>query len=244
MPRVKLSVIIPAFNEAARIEGCLQSLFAALKSCARDGLTSEIIVVDNNSTDATADLARKAGVRVVFEPINHIARARNAGAAVATGDWLLFLDADTLFPAATLADALAAMQNDRVVGGGSALDFGKLTFAARLLVLLCNLVVRLFKMTPGCFLFCRGDAFRAVGGFDEKFFAGEDAEMGKALKRWGRERGLRLAILHRHPPLTSNRKFQLYGVRKIFVLLVRFVFTPRTTMTDKRYLDVFYDGRR
>ena len=53
------------------------------------GFTSEIIVVDNNSTDNTANLA--AGAQVVFEPINQIGRARNAGAAVAVGDWLLFV---------------------------------------------------------------------------------------------------------------------------------------------------------
>lgn len=241
---MKLSVVIPAFNEAARIERCLQSVAAALAANRADDVSSEVIVVDNNSTDATAELARRAGARVVFEPVNHIARARNAGARAASGDWFLFLDADTLLPAETLADALAEMRRDGVVGGGTTLRFDKLPIAGRLLVFLCNFVVRILKMTPGCFIFCRADAFRAVGGFDEKYFAGEDAEMGKALKRWGRKNKMALRILHRHPPLTSGRKFELYGTRKIFVLLARFVFTPRTSMTNKRHLDVFYDGKR
>ena len=90
-----LSIIIPAFNEERLIERCLQSISVSLVANFTPGVTSEIIVVDNNSTDKTADLARQAGAQVVFEPINQIGRARNAGAAEATGDWLLFLDADS-----------------------------------------------------------------------------------------------------------------------------------------------------
>ncbi|MEP6879988.1 MAG: glycosyltransferase, partial [Nitrosospira sp.] len=74
-----LSIIIPAFNEERLIEPCLQSVSASLAANDRPGLTSEIIVVDNNSTDNTANLARQAGARVVFEPINQIGRARNTG---------------------------------------------------------------------------------------------------------------------------------------------------------------------
>src|SRR5437773_451131 len=77
---MKLSIIIPAYNEAKRIESCLSQLNAALRANTSSNLGSEIIVVDNNSTDATAQLARNAGAQVVFEPINQIARARNAGA--------------------------------------------------------------------------------------------------------------------------------------------------------------------
>src|SRR3970282_153937 len=87
-----LSIIIPAFNEERLIERCLQSIAASLAAMFTPSFTSEIIVVDNNSTDNTANLARQAGAQVVFEPVNQIGRARNAGAAVATGDWLLFLD--------------------------------------------------------------------------------------------------------------------------------------------------------
>ena len=241
---MKLSVVIPAFNEAACIEQCLASVAAALQANVGDGLESEVIVVDNNSTDNTAELARNAGARVVFEPVNHIAKARNAGGRAASGDWLLFLDADTLLPTETLADALAVMRSGKAVGGGSTIDYGKLPLVSSMFVLVCNTVVRVARMTPGCFIFCRADAFRGVGGFDERYFAGEDGELGKALKRWGRKRGLALKILHRHPPRTSDRKFRQYGLRKIFVAVAKYVFLPRSTMMDKRHLDMFYEGRR
>ena len=241
---MKLSVIIPAFNEEKVIEACLNSVSSALKANSTAGLTSEIIVVDNNSTDKTAELARSAGSRVIFEPVNQIARARNAGARAASGDWLLFLDADTLLRNETLAETLTAMNQCGVAGGTSVLDYGDTRLSVRFFVGLCNFIVRHLKMTPGCFLFCRADAFREIGGFDEQYFAGEDAEFGKALKRWGRGRGLRLEILHRHPPRTSDRKFRLHGLSQVLLAVTRYVFLPHRTMRDKRYLAVFYDGRR
>ena len=76
-----LSIVIPAFNEERLIERCLQSISASLVANLKPCFTSEIIVVDNNSTDNTANLARQAGAQVIFEPINQIGRARNAGAA-------------------------------------------------------------------------------------------------------------------------------------------------------------------
>src|ERR1022692_1935800 len=88
---IHLSIVIPAFNEERLIARCLQSISASLVANSKPCFTSEIIVVDNNSTDNTANLARQAGAQVVFEPINQIGRARNAGAAEASGDWLLFV---------------------------------------------------------------------------------------------------------------------------------------------------------
>lgn len=91
---MKLSVLIPAFNEEKRIGTCIRSVHAALSANARPELQTEIIVADNNSKDATPQIARQEGAHVVFEPVNQISRARNPGARAATGDWLLFLDAD------------------------------------------------------------------------------------------------------------------------------------------------------
>src|SRR5260370_18430269 len=87
---MKISVIVPAFNEVKLIAATLRSIRAATAAFASLGWDSELIVCDNNSSDGTADLARTEGATVVFEPINQIARARNRGAAAATGQWLLF----------------------------------------------------------------------------------------------------------------------------------------------------------
>ncbi len=90
---MKVSVVIPAFNEARLLGETLRHVQAALTVFTSRGWGVEIIVCDNNSTDATAEIARAAGATVVFEPENQIARARNSGAAAATGDWLIFVDA-------------------------------------------------------------------------------------------------------------------------------------------------------
>ena len=91
---VKISVIVPAFNEEKLIAETLRRIQAARSAFASLGWESEIVVCDNNSTDRTAELARAEGATVVFEPVNQIARARNTGASAATGDWFLFVDAD------------------------------------------------------------------------------------------------------------------------------------------------------
>src|SRR5689334_18853557 len=110
------SVIIPAYNEEAYLGRTLSSLRAAM-----DGLpeAGEVIVVDNNSSDRTADIARAAGARVVFEPVNQISRARNAGAAAARGRFFVFLDADTIPSARLLRRALDHLSGGKVCGGGA-----------------------------------------------------------------------------------------------------------------------------
>jgi glycosyltransferase involved in cell wall biosynthesis len=92
---LKISVVVPAFNEEKLITASLAAIRAAMTAFTDRGWAGELIVCDNNSTDRTAELARTAGATVVFEPVNQIARARNCGAAAATGDWLVFVDADS-----------------------------------------------------------------------------------------------------------------------------------------------------
>jgi len=65
-----LSIIIPAFNEERLIMHCLDSITDSLTVNQKPGFTYEVIVVDNNSTDKTTELAKQAGAKVVFEPIN------------------------------------------------------------------------------------------------------------------------------------------------------------------------------
>ncbi|HEX4644727.1 MAG TPA: glycosyltransferase [Verrucomicrobiae bacterium] len=92
---LKISVVVPAFNEEKLLAETLRRIRASLEAFNRLGWPGELIVCDNNSTDHTAELARSAGATVVFEPVNQIARARNKGAEAASGDWLIFVDADS-----------------------------------------------------------------------------------------------------------------------------------------------------
>lgn len=87
---MNISVVIPAYNEEKRIEACLQSIFHQTQ------LPYEVIVVDNNSTDKTAELAQKMGARIITEKQQGITFARNAGFSAATGDVIARTDADTI----------------------------------------------------------------------------------------------------------------------------------------------------
>ena len=239
-----LSIVIPAFNEARLIQQTLQSVAVSITANRQAGFTSELIVVDNNSTDNTAELARQAGARVVFEPINQIGRARNAGAAHATGDWLLFLDADSLLSPSLLANILQMIVSGKYVGCGSTLRMDGLPWWANLTLQFWTSVSVLCRWAAGALVVCRRDAFQQVGGFDQELYALDEIRLSKQLKHWGRQRGLQFTILTGHPLETSSRKVSLYSSREIAAQIFRIFFLPKRTLQDKKHLSVWYDGRR
>jgi glycosyltransferase involved in cell wall biosynthesis len=239
-----LSIIIPAFNEERLIARCLQSISTSLVANHTSKFTSEIIVVDNNSTDNTAALARQAGAQVVFEPINQIGRARNTGAAEAIGDWLLFLDADSLITPELLGDILRVIQDGKSVGCGCTLRMQGIPWWANSILQLWMGASILFRWASGAMLVCRSDAFRDVGGFTQELYAAEEIRLSKQLKQWGRQSGLRFTILTQHPLETSARKVALYSAGEIAGQILRVVLHPRRTLQDKKQLSIWYDGRR
>jgi len=110
---MKLSVIIPAFNAERLLPGYLEHLADAMRANASPSWSAEVIVCDNNSTDRTPQVARAAGARVVFDPLNQVSRTRNAVTRAASGDWLLILDADSSLHPATLANLLRRIASGR-----------------------------------------------------------------------------------------------------------------------------------
>ena len=115
---MKVSVVIPAFNEQKLLGACIDSVRSAF-AAQSGGREHELIVCDNNSSDGTAALAAARGVRTVFEPLNRIAGARNRGAAAASGGWLLFIDADSRLSPAVLAETLRLIDSGACCGGGA-----------------------------------------------------------------------------------------------------------------------------
>jgi glycosyltransferase involved in cell wall biosynthesis len=116
------SVIIPAFNEEIWLPRTLAALQSAMDAIPLEG---EVIVVNNNSTDRTPQIARKYNAHVAFEPVNQISRARNTGARAAKGRFFIFLDADTLVSPALLQAALDYLSSGECGGGGSLVDYDK-----------------------------------------------------------------------------------------------------------------------
>jgi len=198
------SVIVPAYNEEKLLPRCLEALKAAMAAVSANG---EVIVVDNNSTDRTAEIARNWGAKVVFEPFNQISRARNAGARQASGKWLVFLDADTFLSGELLEIILGKQASGRCCGGGVVIDMDRrLDAINRSLLGLWTWISRRFRLAAGCLVFCPAEGWRSVGGFSEKVYASEEIWFSIALGAWGASRGMRFIIVDKPRILTSGRK--------------------------------------
>lgn len=165
-----ISFVIPAHNESQLILNTLNSIRLAAES-AEVSPPFEIVVVDDASTDGTAELARKFGAQVVSIDRRQISAARNAGAKTAKGDALIFVDADTQITSEVVSATMDAITNG-AVGGGAAVIFDlPVPVYARILLPIMLWFTRKFKMAAGCYIFATRTAFDAVGGFDENLFA-------------------------------------------------------------------------
>jgi glycosyltransferase involved in cell wall biosynthesis len=240
---VKISIVVPAYNEERLLGESLAQIKSAAGAFSKIGWETELIVCDNNSTDRTAEIARAAGATVVFEPINQIARARNSGAAAATGDWIVFVDADSHPGAELFSDVAAQINSGKCLAGGATIRLDENTLISFLITRLWNCVSRSFKFLAGSFIFVEAAAFRKTGGFSHELFAAEELELSVRLKRLARETGKRIVILHRHPLVTSARKMRLYTAWDHLKLLWRVLFR-RGTLTRREACHLWYDGRR
>jgi glycosyltransferase involved in cell wall biosynthesis len=241
---LKISIIIPAFNEQLLIAETLSQVKAAMSAFTRRGWEVELIVCDNNSTDRTGELARAAGATVVFEPINQIARARNCGAAAASGDWLIFVDADSKPTVELFAEVAGQIETGKCLAGGSTVTLEGDYQAARWVTRLWNLASRTLHWMAGSFIFCETAAFRKIGGFTHELFAAEELDLSKRLKILARATGKRIVILHKHPLLTSARKIHLYTFREHLWFLIKTVFGGGKTLNSREACFTWYDGRR
>ncbi len=239
-----MSVIVPAFNEERILAESLLSIRAAMAGLRESGWTCELIVCDNNSTDRTAEIARAAGATVVFEPVNQIARARNTGAAGAAGDWLVFVDADSRPSPELFADVARAIRDGRSLAGGSTLAFDDGPPGIRAAAWCWNAVSRVARWAAGSFIFCDAGAFRHLGGFSLRLYAGEEIEFSRRVKRLARQRRQTLTILHRHPLVTSGRKARLYAWHEMLGFVARTILGGGRTLLSARGCYAWYDGRR
>jgi len=235
---------VPAFNEEKLLAETLASIRVAAEAFRHRGWATELIVCDNSSTDRTAEIAREAGARVVFEPVNQIARARNTGAGKAGGDWLVFVDADSSPSAALFDDMIFFMESGTCIGGGSTVAFDTTNIQAKLWLALWNALSRVARWAAGSFMFCEAAAFREAGGFSTELYAGEEIELSRRLKRLARRTKRRFVILHRHPLRTSDRKVRLYSWRELIFFTLKTVVLGGRTLRKKEDCFVWYDGRR
>ncbi len=239
-----ISIILPAFNEARLLPSTLAAVHAARKAFDYVQWNSEVIVCDNNSTDATSQIAREHGARVVFEGVNMIGRARNAGASVASGDWLVFIDADSQPSIELFAAMIEAILSGRVLAGGATVRMDTDDLRGRIATAFWNTASRLRRLMAGSFIFVETAAFRKIGGFSGQFYAAEEIDLTHRLRPLARASNRRIVILSKTPLLTSARKLKLYTPREIGRLLLSAALRPKATLTNKEACHLWYDGRR
>jgi len=197
---VLLSFVVPAHNEARYIAATLDSIHAAARAV---GEPYEIVVANDSSTDDTAQIARDRGARVVDSGKRQIAATRNVGARAATGELLVFVDADTHVHAALVAEALRALRSG-AVGGGARVTFNAAVprWLPFFMAIFTPIYFGIGRWAAGCFVFCTRAAFEAAGGFDEATYAGEEIHFSRALKKVGR------FVILREWVATSPRKVE------------------------------------
>jgi glycosyltransferase involved in cell wall biosynthesis len=205
---VKISVIIPAFNEEKFLGNCLLSLKE------QDFKDFEIIVVDNNSTDKTAEIAKKFGAILVSEKNQGVAFARNKGAKIAKGEILAFTDADTILPKNWLSRIKEEFKNDKnLIAFGGSCEFYSGPISARLASkFLLKPFLFLDKFFSGgfnlmgCNMAMKREVFFKVGGFNEKLKLNEDVEISYRLRKIGK-----IKFDPNFKVKTSGRRFR-YGL--------------------------------
>ena len=211
----RVSVIIPALNEAENIHAAVTS--------AREGRPREILVVDGGSTDDTIQRAFEAGATVIQSAPGR-AKQMNAGAARASGNVFLFLHADTLLPRDFLSAVSDALHQPNVVAGAFRFRINS-RFAGKWFVeWTTNLRSRWWQMPYGDQgLFLRRSVFEELGGFGDLPFM-EDYEFVRRLRRRGR-----IVTLKQDAP-TSGRRWQRLGFL-------------RATWINKRMIAGYHLGR-
>ena len=215
---MKLSVIVPAFNEEAYLASTLDSIHRAAAHLL--GITEvgiETIVVDNGSSDETASVARGRGVKVVSEPLQGISRARNAGARHASGEVLVFVDADVLLPETLLSRIYSAMSDPDCLGGGVDVEYRPRRLAVRMYLRGWRLLGRLMTMVQGAAQFSRRCAFERLGGYDETAWIGEDVDFYWRLGRLARAGGRRVHLIREVRVRPSTRRFDSWPLWRILL---------------------------
>lgn len=206
----RFSLIIPAYNEEAYLPALLNSVGAA-RSCYAGGPDAiEVVVVDNCSTDATADLAHSSGCRVVREEKRVIAAVRNAGAQNAKGHVLVFVDADNIMHPGTFNAIDKSLATGNVIAGATGVKMQRMSPGIALTYALMVPIVWLTRMDTGV-VFCRREDFKTIGGYNEKMLFAEDVMLLWDLMRLGRKRGQRLTRITSVRAIFSTRKFDKYG---------------------------------
>lgn len=231
-----ISFVIPAHNEQAALPRTLDAIHEAARATGRP---YEIVVANDASTDATAEVARQHGATVVDCNNRQIAATRNSGARAAKGDYLFFIDADTTANAPAVAASLKCLDNG-AAGGGAAVWFDDpLPLYGRLLMLFVWLFEKAVGSSGGAFLFCTRQAWEQAGGFNQRLYCGEECLFIERLKQQGRF----IIIMPR--VTTSGRRLRSMSGLHLLATILRLSLSPIKTLTQQSFVKkIWYESDR
>ncbi|MDD5396996.1 MAG: glycosyltransferase family 2 protein [Candidatus Moranbacteria bacterium] len=223
---MKLSIVIPAYNEEKYLGKCLKAVFAEIEKTTHE---VEVIVVDNASTDKTSDVAKTfPKVKLVYEPKKGLSQARHSGYLASNGDIIANVDSDSTIPPGWIEKVFAEFsKNSRLVALSGPYyypEMPKLTnffihvyYAIGFLGHIINHhFLKVGAMLQGGNFILRRTALEKIGGYDTSIdFYGEDTDIAVRIQKVGLVKfvfGLKM--------YTSSRRFQGEG---IFLTGIRYV---------------------
>ena len=233
-----ISFIIPCYNEEQFIRDCIRSI----KDDTQDMSNIEIIVIDNNCTDSTADIARNEGAIVVTEDQKGVVFARQRGYLESKYNLIANIDADSRIPLGWTETALRTMSDESVAAVTGPLIYDDASLRLRFVVRIFYYFAYVSCLTIGVFLqggncMIRKSALDSLDGYDTSVaFYGEDTMTAKRLQRFGKIKfNMRLNLL------SSARRLEKQGVLKTtWLYLVNYLYV---TFKNKPHTNEYKDFR-
>lgn len=210
-----ISIIIPTHDAADTIGQCLNVLFDQTVSCRR----YEIIVVNDGSTDPTEEVAREYDVRVVTQPNQGRAAAKNAGIREANGELLLFIDADCEATRSWIEEVTAPFTDQEIVGVAGTLRtrqkgivarFTQIEYEDKYEIMASSDYVDIVDTASAAY---RRRVFEENGMFDTTLFTAEDTDFSFRLANKGYRMAFapRATVFHQHPESISGYARRKWG---------------------------------
>lgn len=247
--KTTISLIIPAYNEEKYIRPTLNSVNKSIKKFKEKyNGDVEVIVVDNDSDDKTAEIALSYGCNVVKFKKHNIAGVRNAGAKNAKGKYIAFVDADkSIIPENTFTEIYEKLENPKIYGGGSRVIpdnfnsfFGLFGFG-----LIDFLKYNLLSFVLGIgavLIFLRKKDFEELGGFDETYWALEDKDFVLRMKKHAKQKNQKIKQL-KEPVIVCSRKNNVFPLKKMFSMYLEIM--KKDACKDKEKVEEYlYDVKK
>lgn len=218
---MKLSFVIPAYNEEEFIAGCLKSIFKELEGKDYD---TEVIVVNNASSDKTRQIVSSFNkVKVVDELQKGLVKARRAGFMASSGDLIANIDADTKLTPGWVDKVFKEFsQDEKLVALSGPFIYYDLSKPQQALVLfyyylgfiiylINRFILSVGSMLQGGNFIVRREALEKIGGYNlDIYFWGEDTDLARRLNKVGK-----VKFTFRLPMYASGRRLKAEGIWKM-----------------------------